>query len=278
MTSVDPLEALSRAAREHEAPSAEDVRAVRSGLRERLAAAGVATATASITVATGAKASAATTLALTKGAIVASALAYFVGGTVAGGALWVTLAPSRPSSTHAAAAHAPTIASASVPPARPARATLPSEAVTPAPLATVTAAPSSKPTNTASHSAPFPREGARVAAASAPPNPVTAAPVAITTPPPPAPRDARDLSREARELAAVQQALRDGKSADALSLLQAQDSEFAGGALSVERAAARVVALCALGNGDSARDLAARFAQQHPDSPLLDRVRRSCAR
>ena len=45
-----------------------------------------------------------------------------------------------------------------------------------------------------------------------------------------------------------------------------------------ERAAARVVTLCRLGRVDDARAEAARFVRDRPRSPLVERVRSTCAK
>jgi hypothetical protein len=97
------------------------------------------------------------------------------------------------------------------------------------------------------------------------------------------PSDARQLAavplsleQEARALAEVQRALRDGRASEALVLLAEQGKRYKSGALGVERAAARALALCAAGRFTEARPLAERFSRDYAGSPLADRVRRNC--
>jgi hypothetical protein len=85
------------------------------------------------------------------------------------------------------------------------------------------------------------------------------------------------LSREARALADVQRALREGRSAEALALLERQSQQFQGGALGQEREAARVVGLCAAGRVAEAHVAAERFLAANPSSPVAARIRSSCA-
>jgi hypothetical protein len=68
--------------------------------------------------------------------------------------------------------------------------------------------------------------------------------------------DAASLGVEARGLAAVQQTLRTGRGAEALRLVDEQRQTFARGALSDEREAARILALCAVGRDANARSAA----------------------
>jgi len=74
----------------------------------------------------------------------------------------------------------------------------------------------------------------------------------------------------------VQAALRGGRPAEALRLLDGQARRFPQGALVEERAASRVFALCAAGRQTEARERAAGFLQRYPDSLLGDRVKESC--
>ena len=93
----------------------------------------------------------------------------------------------------------------------------------------------------------------------------------------PAPAD-DPLHAEIRELRAAQQALRAGEGTRVLALLNQQDTTFSGGTLQEERAAARVLALCQLGQVDEARALAQRFERRWPKSSLLARLKNSCWR
>jgi hypothetical protein len=84
------------------------------------------------------------------------------------------------------------------------------------------------------------------------------------------------LAAEAAALRTAQQAMRSGRTGDALRLLDQQDALYRAGSLGQERAAARVLALCEMGSVAAARAAAQRFEQQWPRSPLLGRVRSAC--
>jgi hypothetical protein len=85
------------------------------------------------------------------------------------------------------------------------------------------------------------------------------------------------LTREAELLAAVQDELRANKAGRALELLDEHESAYSGGALSQERQALRVLVLCQTGQREAARHLAVEFLTAAPRSPLVPRVRSSCA-
>ena len=91
------------------------------------------------------------------------------------------------------------------------------------------------------------------------------------------PAKSSDLSLEARALSLVQRAVREGRSSEALTLLDQQERDFPQGELRQERVAARVVALCAAGRASEARALAASFLARAPRSPLAARMRTICA-
>jgi hypothetical protein len=93
-----------------------------------------------------------------------------------------------------------------------------------------------------------------------------------------APRSAADLvAEEASLLRAANGALARGDSSAALARLDEHAARFPHGALSAERQAARVFALCAAGRTAEARGAARAFLAAHPRSPLAAQVRRSCA-
>ena len=117
------------------------------------------------------------------------------------------------------------------------------------------ASPPAAPAPAASHS--FPTD--------APPSAATGEPASTVT-----------LTREARALADVQRALREGRSAAALVMLAAQNREFASGALGQEREAARIMALCSAGRSAEGRAAAGRFLAANPGSPLATHIRSSC--
>jgi hypothetical protein len=138
-----------------------------------------------------------------------------------------------------------------------------------------------RPTATAAASTTPPRQPSRApelppppAEASAPAPADSGRPAPMTTV---APSPAPSLALETRALGDVQRELRDGRPESALRLLDAQARAFAKGALHEERAAARVIALCAAGRVAEARRARQRFLETYPQSPSADRVRASCA-
>jgi len=100
---------------------------------------------------------------------------------------------------------------------------------------------------------------------------------------PPAPRavakapDKDTLVEETEALRQANQALQTGQAGRALELLDEQTLRFANGQLNEERAAARLLALCRLGRKQDAVADFAEFSRDHPQSPLLPRVRKACA-
>jgi hypothetical protein len=141
-----------------------------------------------------------------------------------------------------------------------------------APLNARTAvAPAAVPADVAAARAE-PAQPAAAATQSFPPN----APPTPAAPPSAAPQSTVTLSREARALADVERALREGRGSDALAMLAEQSREFAGGALGQEREAARVMALCTSGRSAEGRDAAQRFLAAHAGSPVAAHIRASC--
>ena len=97
--------------------------------------------------------------------------------------------------------------------------------------------------------------------------------------PPPAPASAAEsLAKEVTALRGVERALRDGQPGLAFALLQELDRTIPDGKLREEREATEAIARCALGRIPLGIDLAADFAEHHPDSVYLKRVEQSCAR
>jgi len=105
----------------------------------------------------------------------------------------------------------------------------------------------------------------------------------------PSPRAAKPSASSSSSLAGeiqlmhdVESALSSGQPGRALQLLDdAAKSGHGGrygGTMGEERAAARVVTLCRLGRVDDARAEAARFVRDRPRSPLVERVRSTCAK
>jgi hypothetical protein len=97
----------------------------------------------------------------------------------------------------------------------------------------------------------------------------TAKPVAAPTVPAPVPDD---VASEVAVLREAHAALQAGDPSRALSVLDAAKKT---GSLAQERAAVRVLALCALGRSD-ARAAADRFLSGNPSSPLASRIRTAC--
>jgi hypothetical protein len=77
-------------------------------------------------------------------------------------------------------------------------------------------------------------------------------------------------------LQAAQAARRAGDPSRALSLLEAHARAFPEAVLAPERDAARALSLCELGRLSEGRRVRDQFAAQHPDSPLVGRVRDAC--
>jgi hypothetical protein len=84
------------------------------------------------------------------------------------------------------------------------------------------------------------------------------------------------LGEETQALAQVQEALSRSDPGLAWSLLQKQELEFSSGQLGEERAAARVMTLCAAGQSDLAEQARANFLVTYPNSPLTKRVKQGC--
>jgi hypothetical protein len=96
-----------------------------------------------------------------------------------------------------------------------------------------------------------------------------------TASPKTSPRDS--VASELALLGKARAALRAGDGAKSLALLDEHARHFAGGQLSAERQAVRVLALCSLGRTPEARQVASQFFTQHPHSPLTQRLHSSCA-
>jgi len=90
----------------------------------------------------------------------------------------------------------------------------------------------------------------------------------------PAPLDP-GLDEEARMLARIERALRDENPRFALGLLGEMDRTLPGGQLLEERQAARALAHCQLGS-EGAAERAREFAERHPQSAYLARIRQAC--
>ncbi|HSO31179.1 MAG TPA: hypothetical protein VLT33_01650, partial [Labilithrix sp.] len=108
-----------------------------------------------------------------------------------------------------------------------------------------------------------------------PRSPAPLAPASLSLAPPAHEPD--PLQQESALLRSAHASLSGGDPAAALSLLDDHARRFPNGALSEDRAAARVHALCAQGRASDARAAASAFVAAHPRSALAPAVRRSCA-
>lgn len=132
---------------------------------------------------------------------------------------------------------------------------------------------------------PRPEAVVRVAATSAPQpeaaavEPAPPATAARAAPPAAAAvsSGARSIQSELELIRTAQKHLHRGDASAALALLAEHARRYPGGALSEEREASRVFALCKLGNVAGARAQAERFLRRSPSSPFAERVRASCS-
>lgn len=86
------------------------------------------------------------------------------------------------------------------------------------------------------------------------------------------------IARETELLAEAQRALKSGRPAQALALLDRYAEECKGGALHEEATAARVVVLCGLGRLQDGTRWTEEFLRRYPNSPLVVRVRNACGK
>jgi hypothetical protein len=91
------------------------------------------------------------------------------------------------------------------------------------------------------------------------------------------PTRAVDLAGELALLTQVNAAIKRDDIAQASDLLRSYDQRFPSGKLAEERAAAGILALCASGLTQSASAEARRFVERWPRSPLVARIKASCA-
>jgi outer membrane protein assembly factor BamD (BamD/ComL family) len=87
---------------------------------------------------------------------------------------------------------------------------------------------------------------------------------------------ARSIQSELELIRGAQKHLHRGDARAALTLLAEHARRFPSGALTEEREASRVFALCQLGDVSGARAQAERFVRRSPSSPFAERVRSSC--
>jgi hypothetical protein len=93
---------------------------------------------------------------------------------------------------------------------------------------------------------------------------------------PPGELNQETLAEELRLIRDAQQALSRQDTSRALAMLDEHSQRFPNGALSLERAAARLVARCQMGNNAALRAQANRFLEQHRGSPYSNRVETTC--
>jgi hypothetical protein len=91
------------------------------------------------------------------------------------------------------------------------------------------------------------------------------------------PAGEQTVDEEVKLMNAAQAALRAGKAAQALELLTQHTERFPSGKLTTLREVTRMMALCQAGRRAEARQLAANFIAQRPDSPFVERVKTICA-
>jgi hypothetical protein len=251
-TTDDEIRDLLRAVRRAERPSAGDRTAVRAGL-----AGALVSSVAAPTLATAAKAAAITG----KGSGLATLLVPFLTGAVLGSGVSAGVFLTSRTSPVAGVSGAPARALSGPSTVKSGASVAPVPVISAAPAADplVAEAPAQASARAASDSLESPsRLGSDTTGA-------------------PAPRAGIDpLEAESRSMAEVQRALRDGRPALALSVLEAEERARPAGALAEERAAARIFALCALERRTDAERAASEFLRRFPRSPLAERVRTSC--
>jgi hypothetical protein len=248
MTEIDEeLAALYRTARAQEAPMGEDRRAVQAAVAAALATA----VTTSAHAAGGAAASQAVTAVATGKVAAWLCGGMAIGAALAGGA-WLVTSPPEPPRPNVSTI--PAVRSGSRPPPPP-------------------------PASTAFAPAPAPSLSSSVALETVSDKP------GATRRVPPGTSGARitvgagsSLLAESESVQAIQRALAAGRTSQALSLLAEQDILFGGGALAEERAALRVLALCAAGQPDAAEAARLRFLSAYPQSPHRARVLEKCTK
>jgi TolA-binding protein len=273
MTLGPDARALLDAANGGDEPSHDDAARVRSKLAARIAmgaAAGAAATVATKGAAAGTTgAGAATGLTASAGVVTKALLAIaLVGGTAATGAVVLQQAPVSANVSAESTARRGAEAAKPIP--------VVASQEMPAPIVAVSE------TSVDVHALPL-------ASANTVEPVAIPAPVVRTPPPPrttsatPAPLDAPakpaadSIAEEAALLRAANAALTSGDATTALARLDEHAARYPNGALTQERQAARVFALCAGGRAAEARAAASSFVAANPRSPHVAQVRRSCA-
>lgn len=130
--------------------------------------------------------------------------------------------------------------------------------------ATAPATPDEAPVRPSPEATPLKRAPRRAPVTDDPPRAPSAAPAETTSD--------STLGRELARVGAARSALAAADPSQALSLLDAYDAEFPGGAFSVEVSVLRIDALARSGRTDEARRLGDRFLAQHPRGAFARRV------
>ncbi len=243
---------LLRAAETHDDPSAEDAARVRRAVLGRVGAVGIV---ATLVTAGSAPAKAASF------ATIAGKLTAAVALTLGGVATFSYVSRSTEPAATTARAGAATGKPA------PGRPTMPAPAEPPPTEVTVETEES--PAAIELPRAPRPRTPRPGT-----PDPLSEKPTAPTAKPELSPIV---LEFEMKLIRAADAAVRAGRSKEALSLLDQHEDEHARGSLAHEREGLRAIAQCQL-SSPAAPEVAARFLERSPRSPLATRLRSACRR
>ncbi len=105
-----------------------------------------------------------------------------------------------------------------------------------------------------------------------------ASPVATASAPAPAPAPASTFAEEMKSAEAIRAAAREGRTADAMRLLDEHDARFKNGVLSEEVEVLRIETLARSGHDAEAKRHAERFVTERPRSPYARRVNATLTR
>jgi TolA-binding protein len=93
-----------------------------------------------------------------------------------------------------------------------------------------------------------------------------------------APAAPPSLAEEMKSAEAIRAAAREGRTADAIRLLDEHDARFPTGALAEETLVLRIETFAKAGRASEAKALAAKFITERPKSPYAPRVRSTMSR
>jgi hypothetical protein len=239
---------------------------VKKRLAAQLAASGVALSAAQLAAAaSGAQSAVLTAAVAAKGALSVGTVALWLAGGALAGALVMVPMTLRNNEQVGSAASAPLRAQRVSPTTRELAAALPRGEPTPPTQNEATGALREEPPSGVS---PSPRREGRPAALALGLGAEKRADGLAAQP---------NVGAETALLESAQRELASGQGERALELLERHEAQFPNAALSEERAFARVIALCQLGRSVEARASAEAFLRLAPRSPLLPRLRNSCA-